>query len=46
MDEDNVIEEIEEQLEDTDFADYSEFLDNEEATDADLLAFLGQEKER
>lgn len=46
MDEDNVIEEIEEQLEDNDFADYSEFLDNEEATDADLLAFLGQEKER
>ena len=44
--EENAVEEIEEQLNDNDFADYSEFLDNEEATDADLLAFLGQEKDR
>ena len=43
--EENAVEEIEEQLNDNDFADYSEFLDNEEATDADLLAFLGQERD-
>lgn len=41
---DNTIEEIEEQLHDKDFSDYSEFLDNEEATDADLLNFLAQDK--
>ena len=45
MDED-VIEQVEEQLHDEDFEDYSEFLDNEEASDADLLAFLASENER
>ena len=36
------IEELEEQLRDEDFSDYSEFLDNEEASDADLLTFLSE----
>ena len=36
----NDIEELEQQLQDKDFEDYSEFLDNEEASDADLLEFL------
>ena len=36
------IEELEEQLKDEDFEEYSEFLDNEEATDADLLDFLSK----
>lgn len=39
----DAVEEVEEQLKDSDFADYSEFLDNEEATDADLLNFLSTE---
>ena len=34
------VEELEEQLRDEDFEQYSEFLDNEEASDADLLKFL------
>ena len=34
------VEELEEQLRDEDFEEYSEFLDNEEASDADLLKFL------
>jgi len=34
------VEELEEQLRDEDFEEYSEFLDNEEASDADLLNFL------
>lgn len=37
------IEEIEQQLKDDDFEEYSEFLDNEEASDADLLEFLSKE---
>ena len=40
------IEELEEQLHDEDFEEYSEFLDNEEASDADLLDFLARENER
>lgn len=40
------IEELEEQLHDSDFEEYSEFLDNEEASDADLLKFLAGENER
>ena len=39
----DAVEEVEEQLKDSDFVDYSEFLDNEEATDADLLNFLSTE---
>lgn len=38
--EEDVIGEIEDQLQYKDFEDYSEFLDNEEATDEDLLNFL------
>lgn len=34
------VEELEEELRDKDFEEYSEFLDNEEASDADLLKFL------
>jgi hypothetical protein len=34
------VEELEKQLQDKDFEDYSEFLDNEEASDADLINFL------
>ena len=44
-DEEGLIEELEEQLRDEDFEEYSEFLDNEEASDADLLEFLSKEKE-
>lgn len=44
-DEEDLIEELEEQLRDEDFEEYSEFLDNEEASDADLLEFLSKEKE-
>ena len=33
-------------LDDDDFEEYSEFLDNEEASDADLLEFLSKENER
>ena len=40
------IEALEGQLHDQDFEDYSEFLDNEEASDADLLDFLAKENER
>lgn len=43
---DDDIEELEGQLHDSDFEEYSEFLDNEEASDADLLAFLAHENER
>ena len=45
LDEDS-IEELEGQLHDDDFEEYSEFLENEEASDADLLAFLAQENEK
>jgi hypothetical protein len=34
------VEELEKQLQDKDFEDYNDFLDNEEASDADLLDFL------
>ena len=44
--EEQLIEELEGQLHDEDFEDYSEFLDNEEASDADLLAFLAEENAR
>lgn len=37
------VEELEKQLRDEDFEEYSEFLDNEEASDADLLEFLSQQ---
>ena len=43
---DDTIEELEEQLKDEDFEDYSEFLDNEEASDADLIEFLANENAR
>ena len=36
------IEEVEQQLKDDDFEEYSEFLANEEASDADLLEFLSK----
>ena len=45
-DEEQLIEELEGQLHDEDFEEYSEFLDNEEASDADLLAFLAKENAR
>ena len=45
-DEEQLIEELEGQLRDEDFEAYSEFLDNEEASDADLLDFLAKENER
>lgn len=45
VDEDD-IEELEGQLHDEDFEEYSEFLDSQEASDADLLQFLAQENER
>ena len=40
------IEELEGQLHDSDFEEYNEFLENEEASDADLLEFLAKENER
>lgn len=40
--EDDEIEELEAQLHDEDFEEYNEFLENEEASDADLLDFLSQ----
>lgn len=43
---DDDIEELEGQLHDEDFEEYSEFLDNQEASDADLLQFLARENER
>lgn len=43
---DDDIEALEEQLHDDDFEEYSEFLDNEEASDADLLEFLSKENKR
>lgn len=42
---DSDIEELERTLHDEDFEDYSEFLDNEEASDADLLRFLSENEE-
>jgi hypothetical protein len=39
---DTDIEEIEEELRDEDFEDYNEFLENEEASDLDLLNFLNE----
>lgn len=41
--EDDVIKEIESTLQDSDFEEYSEFLDNEALSDAELLNFLTQE---
>lgn len=38
----DAVEELEEQLRDEDFEEYSEFLDNQEASDADLLEFLSK----
>ena len=43
---DDDIEELEGQLHDQDFEDYNDFLENEEASDADLLEFLARENER
>ena len=43
---DDEIEELEGQLHDEDFEDYNEFLENEEASDADLLEFLAKENEK
>lgn len=37
------VEELEKQLQDKDFEDYNDFLDNEEASDADLLDFLSSQ---
>ena len=37
------VEELEQQLQDKDFEEYSEFLDNEELSDAELLEFLSKE---
>ena len=41
--EDDTIREIESTLQDSDFEDYSEFLDNEALSDEDLLNFLSEE---
>ena len=46
MEDEDSIEELEGQLHDQDFEDYSEFLENEEADDADLLEFLAKENQR
>lgn len=43
---DDGIEELEGQLHDQDFEDYNEFLEDEEASDADLLEFLARENQR
>ena len=43
---DDDIEELEGQLHDSDFEDYSEFLEDQEISDAQLLEFLSQENER
>ena len=43
--EDSIIHELEDQLKDSDFEEYSEFLDNEEASDADLIAFLSRKND-
>lgn len=40
------VEELEQQLQDKDFEEYSEFLDNEELSDAELLEFLSKEGRR
>ena len=42
-DEENAVEEIEQMLKDDDFDDYNEFLENEAASDEDLLNFLQSE---
>lgn len=39
----DIFEELEEQVHDQDFEEYSEFLDNEAASDEDLLKFLAEE---
>lgn len=43
LDDESVVEEIERTLKDDDFSDFNEFLENEEASDADLLEFLQSE---
>ena len=43
---DDGIEELEGQLHDQDFEDYNEFLEDEEASDADLLEFLVRENQK
>ena len=43
---DDGIEELEGQLHDQDFEDYNEFLEDEEASDADLLEFLTRENQK
>lgn len=40
---DDAVEELEEQLKDQDFEDYSEFLENEEISDSELLDLLAKE---
>ena len=44
LDEDDIVEELEGQLHDQDFEEYSDFLDNEAADDASLLDFLSSEE--
>lgn len=46
LDGDSIVEEIEQTLKDDDFEEYSEFLDNEAASDEDLLEFLRSEDSR
>ena len=46
LDEDDIVEELEGQLHDQDFEEYSDFLDNEAADDASLLDFLSSEEAR
>ncbi len=43
LEDESVVEEIERTLKDDDFSDFNEFLENEEARHADLLAFLQSE---
>ena len=41
---DDIVNELENQLKDDDFIDYSEFIDNEEISDANLINFLSQKE--
>ena len=43
LEDESVVEEIERTLKDDDFSDFNEFLENEEASDADLIEFLQSE---
>ena len=43
IDDEDIVEEVEEQLHDGDFEDYSEFLENESMSDEELLRFLSEE---